>query len=66
MSSQNEFQQYYQTLPDVDGYLRRLGLAGLQPEPDLKTLNKILYAHLRSIPFENLDAWAEKSVHRSQ
>lgn len=60
MSSQNEFQQYYQALPNVDSYLRRLGLAGLQPEPDLKTLNKILYAHLRSIPFENLDAWTEK------
>lgn len=46
------------TAADRDLYLERIGLAGLTPKADLDTLNRILYAHVQTVPFENLDAWA--------
>jgi N-hydroxyarylamine O-acetyltransferase len=41
--------------PDfIEGYLARIGCAGPVP-PTLATLNRIIFAHVTSIPFENLD-----------
>ena len=53
------FEELYEklTAQDRDLYLERIGLAGLQPKADLDTLNRVLYAHVHTIPFENLDAW---------
>lgn len=53
------FEELYAPLPDVDAYLERIGLSGLPRRADLETLDRILYAHVHTIPFENLDAWAE-------
>lgn len=53
------FEELYTPLPDAEAYLERIGLAGLPRKCDLGTLDKILYAHVRTVPFENLDAWAE-------
>lgn len=53
------FEELYAPLPDAEAYLERIGLPGLPRKTDLETLDKILYAHVRAVPFENLDAWAE-------
>lgn len=40
---------------DVDRYLDRLGLAGQKPpQPDLDWLERLQYAHVTTVPFENL------------
>jgi N-hydroxyarylamine O-acetyltransferase len=39
---------------DLDAYFRRIGWAEPVP-PDLATLSRLLQAHMRAIPFENLD-----------
>lgn len=39
---------------DLDAYFARIGYAGAR-EPSLATLNALMAAHTRSIPFENLD-----------
>jgi N-hydroxyarylamine O-acetyltransferase len=39
---------------DVNAYLKRIGLSGFLP-PTLATLKRVHAAHLRSIPYENLD-----------
>lgn len=39
---------------DVDAYLRRIGYNGSR-KPDLATLRALHLAHLRAVPFENLD-----------
>ncbi|MFC7011411.1 arylamine N-acetyltransferase [Streptomyces viridiviolaceus] len=39
---------------DLDGYLKRIGWEG-EPRPDAATLRGVHLAHLRSVPFENLD-----------
>lgn len=51
------FEELYAPLPDTGAYLKRIGLEDLEVRHDLDTLNRILYAHVRAIPFENLDAW---------
>jgi N-hydroxyarylamine O-acetyltransferase len=40
--------------PDLAAYFERIGYAGPR-EPTLATLNAIIAAHVRAIPFENLD-----------
>ena len=40
---------------DLDVYLRKIGWKG-EPRADLRTLRGVHLAHLRGIPFENLDA----------
>ncbi|MGW2835764.1 arylamine N-acetyltransferase family protein [Streptomyces sp. NPDC001286] len=40
---------------DLDVYLRKIGWEG-EPRADLGTLREVHLAHLRGIPFENLDA----------
>ena len=54
------FEALYEKLTPQDRalYLERIGLAGLEHKTDLDTLNRILYAHVQTVPFENLDAWA--------
>ena len=54
------FEALYEKLTDADRalYLERIGLADLELKGDLDTLNRVLYAHVQTVPFENLDAWA--------
>lgn len=40
--------------PDLDAYFARIGDSGSR-QPTLDTLNRIIEAHIRTIPFENLD-----------
>ena len=47
--------------PDLDAYFARLGDDGPR-EPDLANLNRIAGAHVRSIPFENLDVLLGKGI----
>ena len=51
------FEALYEPLPETEPYLKRIGLPGLKVAHDLETLNKLLYAHVHTVPFENLDAW---------
>ena len=55
-------QALYEPLPDPGADLERIGLRGLAVRQDLETLNQILYAHVRAVPFENLDAWSAGRV----
>jgi N-hydroxyarylamine O-acetyltransferase len=48
------FEEFNAPLPDSKGYLKRLGLSGAD-KPDLKTLDLLISAQQRSVPFENLD-----------
>lgn len=41
---------------DLPAYLRRIGLPGSLPEPDLRSLRGLVLAHTQSIAFENLNA----------
>ncbi|MGD8374888.1 MAG: arylamine N-acetyltransferase [Acidobacteriota bacterium] len=41
---------------DLAAYLRRLGLDAV-PSPDLEGIETLHRAHLRSIPFEDIDVW---------
>lgn len=43
-------------LPDRKKYLERIGLTD-DLRPDLKSLNKLIFAQLCSVPFENLDIY---------
>lgn len=52
------FEELYAPLPDAGEYLERIGLPGLPRKCDLETLDQLLYAHVHTVPFENLDAWA--------
>ena len=40
--------------PDLDAYFSRINDSGSR-EPTLETLNRLIAAHVRTIPFENLD-----------
>ncbi len=45
----------------LSDYLNRIGYDG-SPRPDLETLNAMIEAHVRAVPFENLDIHAERPV----
>ena len=47
--------------PDLDAYFARLGLDGPRP-PTLATLSAIVLAHIRAIPFENLDVLLGRGI----
>ena len=52
----------YTTLTDAQarGYLERLGIfpaEGAMPEPDLSFLNRLVEAHQKKVPFENIDVY---------
>lgn len=48
------FEGMYAPIPDVAGYLKRISLDAM-PGATLAGLNQLVYAHQRTIPFENLD-----------
>ncbi len=48
-------------VPDLDAYLTRIGDDGSRA-PALATLHRIVAAHTRSIPFENLDVLLGKGI----
>jgi N-hydroxyarylamine O-acetyltransferase len=47
--------KYYEPLPDVAAYLARIGLDGQAIQPTREGLDKLLWAHLTHVPFENID-----------
>src|SRR5690348_16450027 len=42
------------TVIDIDAYCARIGYRGSR-EPSLETLHALSHAHVRAIPFENID-----------
>ena len=48
-------------VPDLDAYAARIGLTGPLP-PTLATLHAIAHAHVRAIPFENLDVLLGRGI----
>lgn len=53
------FEAVHDRLPDLTGYLRRIGIEEI-PAPTRETLDRLVYAHLTHIPYENLDSCIEK------
>lgn len=51
------YEEVYSPVPDLDKYLRRIGLEPGSIKPDLDSLGRIIRGHLACIPFENLDAF---------
>ncbi len=49
------YEELYLPLPDKEAYLARIGLAGAALTADLESLDRLLTAHLATVPFENLD-----------
>ncbi|MCL2631574.1 MAG: arylamine N-acetyltransferase [Coriobacteriia bacterium] len=47
--------KYYAPLPDLDAYLKRIGLEGEEIPLTREGLDKVIWAHLSSVPFENID-----------
>ena len=54
------FEGVHDKLPDIMGYLDRLGINEIL-EPTRENLDKLVYAHLTHIPYENLEYCIEKS-----
>ena len=50
------YEELYAPLPDKKLYLERIGITG-EITPDLKTLDRLILAQLRHVPFENLDVY---------
>ncbi|SHH92436.1 N-hydroxyarylamine O-acetyltransferase [Sporobacter termitidis DSM 10068] len=50
------YEELYAPLPDKKQYLERLGVTG-DLTPDVETLNRLILAQLRHVPFENLDVY---------
>ncbi|MBO4819644.1 MAG: arylamine N-acetyltransferase [Firmicutes bacterium] len=53
------FEELYAPLPDPKSYLKRIGLEGAEIKTDKESLDRVLKAHLRHIPFDDLDVWAK-------
>ena len=53
------FEGVHDRIPDVPAYLRRIGIAGV-PEPTRENLDRLIYAHLTHVPYENLSYCIEK------
>ena len=47
--------KYFAPLPDKDAYLARIGLSGEDIPLTREGLDKVLWAHLCNVPFENID-----------
>lgn len=56
MEIPNPFAGLYSPLPDQEAYLDRIGYSGVA-EPTLDCLKALMTAHLRTVPFENLDVF---------
>ena len=48
------FEELFAKVPDVDAYLERIGYEGSR-DISAETLNALVRAHLRAVPFENMD-----------
>ena len=48
-------------MSELEAYFDRIGYAG-PVEPTLQTLNGVMHAHVRAIPFENLDVLLGRSI----
>lgn len=55
------FEAYRAPLPDVQAYLKRIGLAEAE-NPSYNALRRLITAHVCSVPFENLTVCREKKV----
>ena len=49
------------SIPDVAGYLERIGLDG-PPPVDLKGLNALVWAHQTHVPFEDITVHRDKET----
>ncbi len=49
------YEELYAELPDVERYWNKLGLDSSEFAVDVASLDEIVFAHQRAIPFENLD-----------
>ena len=49
------FEGVYERLQELTGYLERIGFHEI-PEPTRETLDRLIYAHLTHIPYENLES----------
>lgn len=56
-----DLDKYYLPIPSVEAYLRRIGLSNA-PQPNLESLSELVYAHQKSIFFENLTPWAYRQA----
>ena len=54
------YKEIYAPIPDAAQYLKRIGIDEI-PEPTREKLDKIVYAHLTHVPFENLDECWDKA-----
>ncbi|MDR2957596.1 MAG: arylamine N-acetyltransferase [Coriobacteriales bacterium] len=49
--------KYYEPLPDKEAFLARIGLAGETIPLNREGLDRVIWAHLCSVPFENIDLY---------
>ena len=49
------YEELYERIPDIAAYMERIGLGGTELKTDKDSLDRIIYAHLTHIPFENID-----------
>ena len=52
--------ELYESIPNVDAYLDRIGIAKAKP-PTVEFLDELIYAHQCTVPFDNLDV-CEKAL----
>ena len=57
MNFADRYGKYFEAIPDLDAYLARIGLSGATIPLTREGLDKLQFAHLCSIPFENIDLW---------
>ena len=57
MNFADRYGKYFDELPDVDAYLERIHLKGAKIPPTREGLDRLQFAHLCAIPFENIDLW---------
>ncbi|MCL1848402.1 MAG: arylamine N-acetyltransferase [Clostridiales bacterium] len=57
MSYADRYGKYFEALPDVDAYMERIGLEGKSIPLTKEGLDTMQFAHLRAVPFENIDLW---------
>jgi N-hydroxyarylamine O-acetyltransferase len=57
LSFADRYGKYVQELPDLDAYMERIGLKGEEIPLTREGLDKVQFAHLCNIPFENIDLW---------
>ena len=48
------YEPYDLPFPDPDAYLARIGITE-RPEPTAENLDRLVYAHLTHVPFEDLN-----------